>query len=229
MAVNEAVNIQADGAAALLGEGPEQQAEGGQDDDQAQILALFIGLGTQVDPRQHREANGRGHDQGIHRPLLPEQHGNQQRRDDQQYQQPAPVGQQEAAGVQRLAVHAGGMLEMTVAAEENHQSRHHADGRQGKAHRPAILLLNVAAGDGRDDRADIARGIHQREAAIATRIGGFVQFAQQTADVGFKQPVAADDDRQRQVEEGRGGFAGPEHQMANGHQQRAEHDRHPVA
>jgi POT family proton-dependent oligopeptide transporter len=35
MAVNEAVNIQADGAAALLGEGPEQQAEGGQDDDQA--------------------------------------------------------------------------------------------------------------------------------------------------------------------------------------------------
>ena len=101
MAVNEAVNIQADGAAALLGKGPEQQAEGGQDDDQAQILALFIGLGTQVDPRQHREANGRGHDQGIHRPLLPEQHGNQQRRDDQQHQQPAPVRQQEAAGAQR--------------------------------------------------------------------------------------------------------------------------------
>lgn len=47
MAVNEAVNIQADGAPALLGEGPEQQAEGGQDDDQAQILALFIGFGAQ--------------------------------------------------------------------------------------------------------------------------------------------------------------------------------------
>ncbi len=79
MAVNEAVNIQADGAPALLGEGPEQQAEGGQDDDQAQILALFIGFGAQVDPRQYREANGRGHDQGIHRPLLPEQYRNQQR------------------------------------------------------------------------------------------------------------------------------------------------------
>ena len=229
MAVNEAVNIQADGAPALLGEGPEQQAEGGQDDDQAQILALFIGFGAQVDPRQYREANGRGHDQGIHRPLLPEQYRNQQRGGNQQHQQPAPVWQQEAARAQRLAVDAGGMLEMTVAAEENHQPRDHADGRQGKAHRPAILLLYVAAGDRRDNRADIAGGIHQRKAAIATRIGGFVQLPQQTADVGFKQPVAADDDRQRQVEEDWGGFAGSEHQMANGHQQRAEHDRHPVA
>ncbi len=70
MAVNEAVNIQADGAPALLGEGPEQQAEGGQDDDQAQILALFIGFGAQVDPRQYREANGRGHHQG-HTPTTP--------------------------------------------------------------------------------------------------------------------------------------------------------------
>ncbi len=99
----------------------------------------------------------------------------------------------------------------------------------GQSPSPSYTPPDVAAGDRRDDRADIARGIHQRETAIATRIGGFVQLAQQTADVGFKQPVAADDDRQRQVEEDRGGFAGPEHQMANGHQQRAEHDRHPVA
>ena len=229
MAVNEAVNIQADGAPALLGEGPEQQAKRGEDDDQAQILTLFIGFSAQVDPRQHRQADNGGHDQGIHRPLLPEQHGDQQRGGNQQHQQPAPVRQQEAARAQRLAVDAGSMLEVTVAAEKNQQSRHHADGRQGKAHRPAILLLYVAAGDRRDNRADIAGGIHQRKAAIATRIGGFVQLAQQTADVGFKQPVAADDDRQRQVQEKRSGFAGPEHQMANGHQQRAEHDRHPVA
>lgn len=80
------------------------------------------------------------------------------------------------------------MLEMTVAAEENHQPRDHADGRRGKAHRPAILLLYVAAGDRRDNRADIAGGIHQRKAAIATRIGGFVQLPSRQLTLDLNNP-----------------------------------------
>ena len=118
---------------------------------------------------------------------------------------------------------------MVIAAEENHQPGDHADGRQREAHRPAVLLLHVAAGDRRNDRPDVARRVHQRKTAVAARVGGFIQLAEQAADVGFKQPVAADNNRQRQIEEGRGDFAGAEHQMADGHQQRAEHYRHAVA
>ena len=118
---------------------------------------------------------------------------------------------------------------MATAAEENHQSGNHPDGGEGEAHGPAVLFLHISAGDGGDDRADIPRRIHQREAAIAAWIGGFVQLSQQAADVGFKQSVTADDDGERQIEEGRRNFAGAQHQMANGHQQRAEHHRHSVA
>ena len=118
---------------------------------------------------------------------------------------------------------------MATTADEDDQPGQHADGCQRKAHRPAILLLRETAGDGCDDRTDVTRCVHQREAAVATWIGRFVQFAQQAADVGLKQPIAADDNCQRQVEEHRRDFAGAKHHMADDHQQCAEHDRHAVA
>ena len=91
MTINKTVDIEADGAAALLRKGPEQQAEAGEHHNQPQLFTLPGGLRPQVDPRQYRQADNRRHNQRVNRPLLPEQHGNQQRRGDQQHQQPAPV------------------------------------------------------------------------------------------------------------------------------------------
>ena len=176
MAVNEAVNIQADGAPALLGEGPEQQAEGGQDDDQAQIR--FIGLGSGAD----REANGRGHDQGIHRagsnqqrgtvtsrpssqPQIGSRHTGAQRLPEQQYRNQQMGGRQSTSsqpqfGNRKRRAHMAddaGDIAGTRATSATAPCRWIA--RQSPS--PSILLLYVAAGDRRDNRADIAGGIHQ--------------------------------------------------------------------
>ena len=62
MAIHETVDIQADGAAALLGEGPEQQAKTGEDDNQTQLFTLFVVLRAQVNTRQYRQANHRRDD-----------------------------------------------------------------------------------------------------------------------------------------------------------------------
>lgn len=63
----------------------------------------------------------------------------------------------------------------------------------------------------------------------ATRVVVSVQFAEQAADIGFKQAVAADDDRQRDVQTPCGGRLNAQHHMAEGHQQRPGNYRRAVA
>ena len=94
---------------------------------------------------------------------------------------------------------------------------------------PAVPLRRQSAGDGRGNRADVAGGVQQRETAVATRVVVSVQFAKQAADIGFKQAVAADDDRQRDVQTPCGGRLNAQHHMAEGHQQRPGNYRRAVA
>ncbi len=70
---------------------------------------------------------------------------------------------------------------------------------------------------------------YSSETAVATRVVVSVQFAEQAADIGFKQAVAADNDRQRDVQTPCGGRLNAQHHMAEGHQQRPGNYRRAVA
>ena len=94
---------------------------------------------------------------------------------------------------------------------------------------PAVPLGRQPAGDGRGDGADIAGGVQQRKAAVATRIVVGVEFAKQAADIGFEQAIAADNDRQRDVQAPCGGRLNAQHHVAESHQQRPGNHRRAVA
>ncbi len=83
---------------------------------------------------------------------------------------------------------------------------------------PAVPLGRQPAGDRRGDGADISGGIQQRETAVAAMVIRRVKLAEQAADIGFKQAIAADNYRQRNIQApGRVGFDA-EHHVAERHQ-----------
>ena len=85
---------------------------------------------------------------------------------------------------------------------------------------PAVPLRRQSAGDGRGDGADITRRVQQRETTVATLVVGRIQLAEQTADIGLKQAVAADNNRQRQIQTPDCVRLDAEHHVAERHQYR---------
>ena len=167
---------------------------------------------------RHHLGGEHAHDrQQIAGPVILQQQREKHRRNAEHHHQPAPGRQHKLYRPQRLFIDAARVAEVAATAEENHQADKHADSRQRKADMPAVPLRRQPAGDRRGDGADVTGGVQQRKTAVAARVVNGVELAQQAADVGFEQAVAADNDRQREVQAPGGIGFHAQHHVAKRH------------
>ena len=200
--IHKAIDKQANRTATLLGQHPEQRPGQHQQNDLPQRASVLR-------KRKHNARHNSGGDsahqhQQITSRIVFQQQGKQQRRDAQCQQQPAPDRKGKFNRSQRRAINMLRMAKMAMTANKHHQANEHANACQRKAGMPAVPLRRQPAGDGGRDGADIPGCVEQGKSAVASGIVRGVKLAQQTANIGFKQAVATDNNRQREIQTLRG-------------------------
>src|SRR5580693_7555181 len=94
----------------------------------------------------------------------------------------------------------GVAVQVFLSGDEHEQSGDHADAGRTEYPTPTPHFAEVAADQARKQRADIDAGIKDGETGIQTRIVLRIQLADDGRDVRFQESDAADDERERKIE-----------------------------
>ena len=94
-----------------------------------------------------------------------------------------------------------GGLQLAFAEGVLDQAGGHADAGGGKADVPVDALGEVAGDEWAEERAEVDAHVEDREACVAAAVAGFVERADERADVWLEQAGAECDEGQARVEE----------------------------
>jgi len=209
------------GAVGLFVQSEEHQAHRDhrhQRDHLVALHAVALGRDEPDEPAEHAEHH-HDHQRERRRDLAaeldravghgPHESGHRQQADDRRrIDQPFARQADEAFAQPRRVRRLGVAAQVLLAPEELQQAQQHARAGDAEAVGPAQGLAQIAADDGREQRAEVDAGVEQREARIAARILGRIQLADDGRDIGFEKAHAHDDQREREIErEQRAGVA----------------------